>query len=149
MIDSGIRPYPAAQQDDRYAGQNEERIMRIAIMGQAAFGAKVLETLSDKGEAIIGAWLPQGKPASRPDPLKTAAENRGIPTHQPQSYKAPETLAAFRDAHTDLLIMAFVTDNLTPQQSGERRRDDAETVKMILSLIHSLAPKFQKDLMKS
>ena len=46
-------------------------------------------------------------------------------------------------------VMAFVTDNLTPQQSGERRRDDAQTVKMILSLIHSLAPKFQKDLMKS
>ena len=110
MIDSGIRPYPAAQQDDRYAGQNEERIMRIAIMGQAAFGAKVLETLSDRGEEVIGAWLPQGKPAGRPDPLKTAAENRGIPTHQPQSYKAPDTLAAFRDAHPDLLIMAFVTD---------------------------------------
>ena len=63
--------------------------MRIAIMGQAAFGAKVLETLSDKGEEVIGAWLPQGKPAGKPDPLKTAAENRGIPTHQPQSYKAP------------------------------------------------------------
>ncbi|MBN8419138.1 MAG: exosortase-associated EpsI family protein [Verrucomicrobia bacterium] len=46
-------------------------------------------------------------------------------------------------------VMAFVTDNLTPQQSGERPRDDAETVQMILSLIHSLAPKFQKGLMKS
>ncbi len=46
-------------------------------------------------------------------------------------------------------VMAFVTDNLTPQQSGERRRDDAETVKMILSLIRSLAPRFQKDLMLS
>lgn len=46
-------------------------------------------------------------------------------------------------------VMARVTDNLTPQQSGERRRDDAETVKMILSLIRSLAPKFQKSLMTS
>lgn len=46
-------------------------------------------------------------------------------------------------------IMARVTDNLTPQQSGERRRDDAETVDMMLSLIRSLAPKFQKDLMTS
>jgi hypothetical protein len=44
-------------------------------------------------------------------------------------------------------IMARVTDNLTPQMSGERRRDDAETVKMILSLIRSLAPRFQKNLM--
>lgn len=44
-------------------------------------------------------------------------------------------------------VMARVTDNLTPQQSGERRRSDAETVQMILTLIRSLAPRFQKDLM--
>ncbi len=44
-------------------------------------------------------------------------------------------------------VMAYVTDNLTPQQSGERRRNDEDTVKMILSLIRSLAPRFQKDLM--
>ncbi len=43
-------------------------------------------------------------------------------------------------------VMARVTDNLTPQQSGERRRDDEETVKMLLSLIRSLAPRLQKDL---
>jgi hypothetical protein len=44
-------------------------------------------------------------------------------------------------------VMARVTDNLTPQQSGERRRNDEETVQMILSLIRSLAPHLQKDLM--
>ncbi len=41
-------------------------------------------------------------------------------------------------------VMARVTDNLTPQQSGERLRNDEETVKMILSLIRSLAPRLQK-----
>jgi hypothetical protein len=44
-------------------------------------------------------------------------------------------------------VIARVTDNLTPQQSGERRRNDAETVEMILSLIRSLAPHLQKDLL--
>ncbi len=44
-------------------------------------------------------------------------------------------------------VMARVTANLTPQQSGERRRNDEETVEMILSLIRSLAPRLQKDLM--
>lgn len=44
-------------------------------------------------------------------------------------------------------VMARVTDNLTPQQCGERLRNDEETVKMILSLIRSLAPRIQKDLM--
>jgi Protein of unknown function (DUF3485) len=46
-------------------------------------------------------------------------------------------------------VMARVTDNLTPQMSGERKRDDEETVKMILSLIRSLAPRIQKDLMNA
>jgi hypothetical protein len=41
-------------------------------------------------------------------------------------------------------VMARVTDNLTPQQSGERLRSDEETVTMILSLIRSLAPHLQK-----
>jgi methionyl-tRNA formyltransferase len=90
--------------------KTKENSMRIAIMGQAAFGAKVLETLSDRGEEIIAALLPQGKAGGKPDPLKTAADGRGIQALQPASYKAPETLEAFRATNPDLLIMAFVTD---------------------------------------
>jgi len=84
--------------------------MRIALMGQAAFGAKVLETLTDRGEEVIAAWLPQGKAGAKPDPLKVAADSRGIPVYQPETYKSPEALQDFRDLHPDLLIMAFVTD---------------------------------------
>jgi methionyl-tRNA formyltransferase len=92
--------------------------LRIAIMGQAAFGAKVLETLSDRGEKIIAAWLPQGKAGGKPDPLKTAADGRGIPAFQPESYRNPETLEAFRSTNPDLLIMAFVTDIIPPSFFG-------------------------------
>lgn len=88
--------------------------MRIAIMGQAAFGAKVLETLTDRGEDVIAAWLPQGKAGAKPDPLQIAAEGRGIPAYRPENYKSPETLRAFRELNADLLIMAFVTD-IIPQ----------------------------------
>ncbi len=88
--------------------------MRIAIMGQAAFGAKVLETLTDRGEEVIAAWLPQGKAGAKPDPLRLAAEGRRVPVHQPESYKSPETLREFRSLGADLLIMAFVTD-IIPQ----------------------------------
>jgi methionyl-tRNA formyltransferase len=94
--------------------RTRQESLRIAIMGQAAFGAKVLETLSDRGEAIIAAWLPQGKAGGKPDPLKTAADGRGITTFQPESYRTPETLEAFRSANPDLLIMAFVTDIIPP-----------------------------------
>jgi methionyl-tRNA formyltransferase len=84
--------------------------MRIAIMGQAAFGAKVLETLADHGEEVIAAWLPQGKAGAKPDALMVAADGRGIPVYQPQSYKSPDALLEFQDLTPDLLIMAFVTD---------------------------------------
>jgi methionyl-tRNA formyltransferase len=79
-------------------------------MGQAAFGAKVLETLSDRGEEIIAVWLPQGKQGGKSDPLRIAADSRGVSARQPESYKTPETLDAFRAMQPDLLIMAFVTD---------------------------------------
>jgi methionyl-tRNA formyltransferase len=88
--------------------------MRITIMGQAAFGAKVLETLADRGEQVIAAWLPQGKAGTKPDPLQTAAEQRGIPAYRPESYKSPDTLGTFRALNADLMIMAFVTD-IIPQ----------------------------------
>jgi methionyl-tRNA formyltransferase len=88
--------------------------MRIAIMGQAAFGAKVLETLADHGENVIAAWLPQGKAGAKPDPMKVAADSRRIPVHQPETYKASETLREFQSSNPDLLIMAFVTDIIPP-----------------------------------
>jgi methionyl-tRNA formyltransferase len=88
--------------------------MRIAIMGQAAFGAKVLEALADRGEQVIAAWLPQGKAGAKPDPLQTASEQRGIPVFRPESYKSPGTIAAFRGLNADLMIMAFVTDIIPP-----------------------------------
>jgi methionyl-tRNA formyltransferase len=84
--------------------------MRIAIMGQAPFGAKVLQTLTDRGEEVIAAWLPQGRAGAKPDPLQIAAEGRGIPAYRPESYKSPETLRTFRALSAELLIMAFVTD---------------------------------------
>ena len=84
--------------------------MRIIVMGQAAFGAKVLETLADRGEQVIAAWLPQGKAGAKPDPLQIAAEQRGIPAYRPESYRSSETLEAFRALNADLMIMAFVTD---------------------------------------
>lgn len=46
-------------------------------------------------------------------------------------------------------VMARVTSNIKPQQSGERIRSDKETIDMILSLISSLAPRLQKNLMSS
>lgn len=44
-------------------------------------------------------------------------------------------------------VMAFVTQGTNPRQSGQRERSDAQTIDMLLGLIRTLAPKFQKSLM--
>lgn len=44
-------------------------------------------------------------------------------------------------------VMAWVTEGMPPQKSGQRMRSDEETVMMLLSLVRTLAPKFQKNLM--
>jgi hypothetical protein len=36
---------------------------------------------------------------------------------------------------------------MNPQQSGQRERNDTQTVGMLLDLVRTLAPKFQKNLM--
>jgi methionyl-tRNA formyltransferase len=47
--------------------------MRIALIGQAAFGESVLNALVEHGENVVGVFCPPDREGSRPDPLKTAA----------------------------------------------------------------------------
>ncbi|MDI1311033.1 exosortase-associated EpsI family protein [Prosthecobacter sp.] len=44
-------------------------------------------------------------------------------------------------------VMAWVTEGLPPEKTGQRMRSDEETVTMLLNLVRTLAPKFQKNLM--
>lgn len=44
-------------------------------------------------------------------------------------------------------MMALVTDNLSTEDSGQRRRDNQQTLEVVEKLIRELAPKFQKSLM--
>jgi methionyl-tRNA formyltransferase len=81
--------------------------MRIILHGQQAFGQSVLEALLDRGEEIVGVY--SAPDAGRPDPLKVAAEERGLPVFQPSSYKDPEVWAQMKSLEADLCVMAFVT----------------------------------------
>ena len=84
--------------------------MRIVVIGQEAFGGKVLEALTEQGENIVGAFVPPGRQGGRPDPLKTAAEERGIPVFQFRRMRSQEAIDAFKGLNADLGVMAFVTD---------------------------------------
>ena len=83
--------------------------MRIIIIGQAAFGEKILQALSEKGEEVIGAYTPPDI-SGRMNPLKELAVQLGTPIFQPKGMRAPEVYAEYIKPKSDLNIMAFVTD---------------------------------------
>ena len=83
--------------------------MRIVLIGQAAFGEKVLAALLEKGEEVVGVFCPPD-PAGKPGGLKLLAESSGVTVHQPARMRDPEAFAAFVGLRPDLNVMAFVTD---------------------------------------
>ncbi len=84
--------------------------MRIVLIGQAPFGAKVLETLLEKGEDIVAVYVPPDRPGGRLDPLKEAALDKDIQVIQPPTYKDDQVFKAYKELQPDLTVMAFVTD---------------------------------------
>ena len=83
--------------------------MRIALIGQQAFGKAVLEALLERGEEVIAVYCAPDREGRRPDPLKEAALEHGIPLLQPPSYKEPAVWEEYREMKPDLGVMAFVT----------------------------------------
>jgi len=83
--------------------------MRIIIIGQAAFGEKVLQALSKKDKEIVGVYTPPDIPG-RTNPLKELTVQLSIPIFQPKEMRAPEVYAEYIRLKPDLNVMAYVTD---------------------------------------
>lgn len=83
--------------------------MRILIHGQQAFGKAVLERLTAGPDEVAGVLCPPDREGSPPDPLKEAGLERGLPIHQPESWKTDEALELVRSLRPDLCVMAYVT----------------------------------------
>ena len=83
--------------------------MRIVLIGQAAFGEKVLQTLADRGEEVVEVYTSPDIPG-KTNPLKQLAFQLGIPTFQPESMRAPEVYNDYVKLKPELNVMAFVTD---------------------------------------
>ena len=82
--------------------------MRIVLHGQQAFGRAVLERLLERNEDVVAvccAPTKEGKPA---DPLAELAHEKGLPLHQPASWKTPEALALMQSFEADICLMAYV-----------------------------------------
>src|SRR5882724_11380258 len=82
--------------------------MRLAIIGQQAFGASVLEAFITRGDDVAGVFCAPEKPGARPDPLRAAAAERGLKVFQFASLKRDDAAVTLRDLKADLGIMAYV-----------------------------------------
>ncbi len=82
----------------------------IVLIGQAAFGEKVLNALVDSGENIAGVFCSPDKPDRPVDPIKSAALEHDIPVFQFKRMRDAQAIDAFKNLNADLGVMAFVTD---------------------------------------
>jgi len=81
--------------------------MRIAIIGQQDFGKATLEAFLNRGDTVAAVFCAPEK--GRPDPLRVAAEERGVPVHQFPKLTDPAAQEAMRQANVDVGVMAYVT----------------------------------------
>ena len=83
--------------------------MRLIVMGQQAFGKSALEAILKKGEdEVVAVYCAPDKEGKPVDPIKTFAEEKGLPVYQPDNFKDAEYLNAMRALNADLCIMAYV-----------------------------------------
>jgi methionyl-tRNA formyltransferase len=89
--------------------------MKIAIIGQQDFGKAVLEAFLARGDTVAGVFVAPEKAGGKPDPMKVAAQEKGLKLFQFASLKSPEATQAMKDLGADIGIMAFVLQ-FAPQE---------------------------------
>jgi methionyl-tRNA formyltransferase len=82
--------------------------MRIVVHGQQAFGKAVLERLLAQGENVVAVCCAPTKEGRPEDPLAELAREKGLPLHQPASWKTPEALELMKSFDADVCMMAYV-----------------------------------------
>ena len=82
--------------------------MRIVVHGQQAFGKAVLEKLLERGENVVAVCCAPTKEGKPEDPLAELAREKGLPVHQPASWKTPEALELMKSFDADVCMMAYV-----------------------------------------
>ena len=84
--------------------------LRIALIGQAAFGESVLNALVERDENVVAVLCPPDREGRPVDPLKVAAQGRQVPVRQFRRMRDQGAIDAFAELKADLCVMAFVTD---------------------------------------
>ena len=82
--------------------------MRIAFIGQQEFGKAALEAFLARGDEVAGVFCVPEKAGAKPDALREAAQERGLPVYQFSSLRSEFALHAMRELGADIGIMAYV-----------------------------------------
>ncbi len=92
--------------------------LKLAIIGQAPFGAEVTEKLAEAGFEIAVVYAPPD--AGRPDPLAVLAEERGWPLLRYKYFRKkgvakPEIVEEYLSFEVDLNVLPFTTAIIPPE----------------------------------
>jgi len=82
--------------------------MKIAIIGQQDFGKAVLEAFLARKDEVAGVFCAPEKPGAKADPLRAAAEEKGLRVLQFKSLRDPEAHEALKGLKADIGVMAYV-----------------------------------------
>lgn len=80
--------------------------MRMVFAGERALGEKVLKSLIQRGEDMVGVCTPPGGPGAKVVETATAA---GIPVLLFENVKSAQFIDAYKAMAPDLTVMAYVT----------------------------------------
>lgn len=82
--------------------------MRVAIIGQQDFGKAVMEAFLARGDEVVGVFTAPEREGAKPDPLGTAAQDRGISLFKLPNLTGEAAREAMRSINPDIGIMAYV-----------------------------------------
>jgi methionyl-tRNA formyltransferase len=90
-------------------------VVRIVLTAHPSLGSRLLEAILRQGEEIAAVFIPGADPV-KPSPLKTLAQEHGIPVHEPAHMKADGVYQTMIFYKPDLGVLAFVQD-LVPAET--------------------------------
>lgn len=83
--------------------------MRLIVMGQQAFGKDALAKILDAGiDEVVAVYCEPDKDGKPVDPIKSFAQEKGLPVYQPANFKDQKDLDDLAALNADLMVMAFV-----------------------------------------
>ncbi len=89
--------------------------MKIVIIGQQDFGKGVMEAILARGDEVAGVFCAPEKEGARPDPLRLAAQEKGLKVFQLPSLKDAKAIEIMRELAPEIGIMAYVLQ-FAPQE---------------------------------